>query len=356
MKQEIPRSFIAAVGTATPPCVVTQEQALALSRAHYGTVLRERSLVLLEQFLSHPSIQTRYVAVDAIEDVPLLKTESADERVSRFTRWSVRCAAQAARRAMESAGVAPADVSSLVVNTCTGYICPGISTYLIAELGLSADVRAFDLVGPGCGGALPNLQMGDSLVRRHGGACLCVSVEICTATFQMGDDASLLVSNAIFGDGAAAAVVWDRPRGLGIVDIMGEYAPECRDDVRYVHKNGALHNRLSARLPRLITARVPPLIDRLLDAAGLSRADVAHWAIHPGGDKILSGMIRELGLTPRQQEASVGVLRDFGNMSSPTVLFVLERLVKDGVDKGQCCLLAAYGAGLSMHACLLKAA
>ncbi|HMD68418.1 MAG TPA: 3-oxoacyl-[acyl-carrier-protein] synthase III C-terminal domain-containing protein [Chitinivibrionales bacterium] len=356
MKPENPASFIASVGSATPPCAVTQEQALALSREHYATVLQERSLVLLAQFLWHPSIKKRYIAVDNIAEVPLLKTESADERIARFTRWSVQLAAQAARKALDSAGIAACEVSSLIVNTCTGYICPGISTYLIGELGLDKGVRAFDLVGSGCGGALPNLQMGDSLVRRYGGVSLCVAVEICTATFQMGDDPSLLVSNAIFGDGAAAAVTWDRPKGLGIVDIRGEYAPQCRDDVRYVHKNGALHNRLTPRLPRLITTLVPPLIDRLLADNGLSRANVEHWALHPGGDKILGGLIRELALTPQQQEASVGVLRDYGNMSSPTALFVLERLMQQGIDKGQHCLVAAYGAGLSMHACLLRAA
>jgi len=354
MNCENPSSFVAAVGTATPPCPLSQERALALANEHYAAVLQERSLGLLTQFLCHPSIKTRYIAVEEIDQMPLLKTESPDDRISRFTRWSVRLAAEAGLKALDTAGIEPKSVSSLIVNTCTGYLCPGISTYLIREMGLAPDVRAFDLVGSGCGGALPNLQMGDSLVKRYGGISLCIAVEICSATYQMGDDPSLLVSNAIFGDGAAAAVVQEAPSRLGIVAIDGAYAPEYRDEVRYVHKNGALHNRLTPKVPRLIITAVPPFIERFLADNGLTKENIDHWALHPGGDKILSGLEQALCLTPRQRAASEGVLRDFGNMSSPTALFVLERLLQNGIHCGQHCVMAAYGAGLSMHACLLR--
>jgi predicted naringenin-chalcone synthase len=114
----------------------------------------------------------------------------------------------------------------LVVNTCTGYLCPGLSSYLLEKLGLPRNIRTYDLVGGGCGGAIPNLQAAQEYLKSAGkGTALCVAVEICSATFQMADDMSLLLSNALFADGAAAAVLWTRPQGLALVDSSNRHQP-----------------------------------------------------------------------------------------------------------------------------------
>jgi predicted naringenin-chalcone synthase len=346
---------LASLGTALPPCKITQNEALSLSRKHYEGVLTRRSMDLLTQVLSHPSIESRYLAVDSKEDIPLLKNEDPDVRMARFTQWALSLAINAAQKAMNDCGVQATEITAIFVNTCTGYICPGISTYLIEKLGLRKSVSAFDLVGSGCGGALPNINLGESHVRlRRGNIALCISVEICTATFQMDNDPSLLISNAIFGDGAAAAVLWDRPQGMRLSGYASRYAPEYREDVRYNYKRGQLHNSLSSQLPKIISSIVPDFIHSFIADQGLSPGDISCWALHPGGDKMVTGLQKCLGLSNELMAPTRSVLCDFGNMSSPTVLFVAKRILKENALMPKRMLLCAYGAGLSMHTYLLE--
>jgi len=345
-------AYIGSIATALPPCKIEQSKAAQLVRHHYATVLRPRSMEMLVKVLSHPSIASRYFAIDRMEDITILKDEDPDARIARFTRWSVELAISAARKTLQNAGVAPREISAIVVNTCTGYICPGIATYCIEPLGLRPDVVVYDCVGAGCGGALPNLQLGASLVRSGiKGPVLCVSVEICSATYQMDNDPSLLISNAIFGDGAAAALVWNKPRGLHLAAFASQYLPAFRDEVRYVHKNGQLFNRITPQLPKIIKQNVPTFIRGFLQQCNLNVNAVEQWALHPGGDKMVAGLQEELQLSDAHLEPTRRILREAGNMSSPTVLFILEILMQQPI--GRVCL-CAYGAGLSMHACLLE--
>jgi predicted naringenin-chalcone synthase len=346
---------IAAIASSAPATVVSQARALELIEKFYASDLKPRSLELLRQFLSHESIKTRHIAVDAPDDVPLLKNENPDRRIERFTRFAVDLGGQAAAKALAKVSLTNSDVAAIIVNTCTGYICPGLSTYLIERMGLSQNTEAYDLVGAGCGGALPNIQMAEAIMARHPGrAVLSVAVEICSATYQMADDPSLLISNALFGDGAAAAVLWDRTIGLSIVGRAARFEPRFRDDVRFVYRNGALHNRLALQLPRTMRALAPDFIRTFLDDHGCTVQTINHWALHPGGDRILSGIAEELGLTEEQCAVSRAVLRDYGNMSSPSVLFALEQIMVSGMVPGALCCAVAYGAGLSLHALLLR--
>jgi predicted naringenin-chalcone synthase len=356
IKTNDPPVFLASVATSAPSTVLTQKHAIDLINRYYAVDLKPRSIELIRQFLAHESIATRRIAVDSADDLPLLKSESPDDRIARFTQWAVDLGAQAASAALARAGAAASDVAAIIVNTCTGYICPGLSTYLIERMGLASATEAYDLVGAGCGGALPNMRMGEAIACRHPGkAVLCIAVEICSATYQMADDPSLLISNAIFGDGAAAAVLWDRPQGLLIAGHAARFKPEFRDEVRFVHKNGALHNRLSIQLPKIMREIASAFIREFLAHHGLTVADVGHWALHPGGDRILSGIAGELALDDEACAVSRSVLREFGNMSSPTVLFALERIIDKGIAPGRTCCAVAYGAGLSLHALLFKA-
>ena len=143
------------------------------------------------------------------------------------------------------------------------------------------------------------------------------------------------MGSAIFGDGAAAAVLWTRPEGLRIVDSAGRIDTSFREDVRYVYKQGKLHNKLSVQLPKVVRAVVPPLIDELLERNGLTRGDIQHWAIHPGGDRMVAALEEALELTEEQMAPTREVLAAYGNMSSPTVLFILKNLMDRGVKPGE---------------------
>jgi predicted naringenin-chalcone synthase len=329
-----------------------QSDAEKLARQHYQGRLSSRSLSLLKTLLAHPSIKRRSLAVDRPET---LVDEDLDSRMARFTHWSTELSARAIEQALTQAGIGVHALEGLVVNTCTGYICPGISTYLIERLSLPKTVHVYDLVGSGCGGAIPNLEIAESLLKRNGGGpVLSVSVEICTATFQMENDLSLLLSNTLFGDGASAAVVWSRPEGYELVGSASRYVPEQRDSIRYVHKKGQLHNQLSLKLPELVKSAAKQVVADVLIRHDLKVQQVPHWALHSGGEKIINAIRDGIGLSEQQVLAARRVLENNGNMSSPTVWFVLKELEKQGIRSGELCMMLAFGAGLSAHAFLLK--
>jgi alkylresorcinol/alkylpyrone synthase len=307
---------------------------------------------VLQQFLAHPSIQERSFAIDHPD---CLLKENPDKRIERFTRWALDLSTRAGREALEGAGLDPAEVSALVVNTCTGYLCPGLSSYLLEKLRLPRNIRTYDLVGGGCGGAIPNLQAAQEFLRAGGkGAALCVAVEICSATFQMADDMSLLLSNALFADGAAAAVLWTRPQGLALVDSSNCHHPEARESIRYVYRNGQLYNQLSRTLPSLVNRAVAQAVADVLAPQNLATADVAHWALHSGGERVLEAVAQALDLPPEKLAPTRETLRRYGNMSSPSVLFTLKDIFNNGISPGDWCMTVSFGAGLSAHTLLLR--
>jgi predicted naringenin-chalcone synthase len=334
-----------------PPFSADQGFAAELIKKHFGERLTHRSLGLIRATFSHPSIQKRHFAVD---DPAHIMNESSDQRVARFTEKSIELAAQAVASALAKVGVGVHEVTGLVVNTCTGYICPGISTYLMERLGLSRSIRLYDLVGSGCGGAIPNLQVAESMLKTNGGVVVSVAVEICSAAFQMDNDLSLILSNALFGDGAAAVVLWNRPEGFELIGSAGRYVPEQRDSIRFVHKQGQLHNQLSTDLPDLVRVAAAGVVDDLLSRNSLKAGDVGHWALHTGGEKIINAVRDEIGIPEERLWATRKVLAHYGNMSSPTVWFVLNEMLQEGIRPQELCVMVAYGAGLSAHAYLLR--
>ncbi len=344
---------IASLAVATPPYVINQSEAELFLREHYSKGLGPKSLSRLVKIFAHPSIKRRHIAV---ENLDTLVNEDPDRRIDRFTKWAVELSSRAIKKAINQAGIVKDDITGLVVNTCTGYICPGISTYLIEELGLSDQMRIHDLVGSGCGGSIPNIQIcGDMIKGDREGIIVSVSVEICSATFQMADNLSLIVSNAIFADGAAASVLWSRPGILELIASANRCMPEYREDIRYIYRNGQLHNQISLQLSTVASKTVARVVTDLLQSRGLKLEDINHWAIHPGGENVINAVRDELSIAETKFEATRNILARYGNMSSPTVLFVLQELLHAGIQTGDWCILLAFGAGLSVHGALLRA-
>lgn len=343
---------IGSIAVVTPPYKADQATADRFLTKHFSNKLGRKNLAVMHKILSHPGVLQRSFA---LKNPECLINEDPDKRIARFTHWAVELSAQAIIEALEQVKLTAKDVSGIVVNTCTGYICPGISTYLIEKLGLSPKIRAYDLVGSGCGGAVPNLQIAESILKeRDEGVVLSVSVEICSATFQMEDDLSLIVSNAIFADGAAAAVLWNRSEGFELVASDSYFAPEHRDSIRYVYKKGQLHNQISVDLMQLVKKAVAMVVKDLLTSRSLKVEDIKHWALHNGGEKVIDAIKNELGLEENKLRATRNVLAQYGNMSSPTVWFVTREILNNGVERGDWCIMVTFGAGLSAHAFLLK--
>ncbi len=347
----VSKARIVSVGTALPPLRVDQHTAHRLLEERYGGALRTRSRELLRRVFSHPSVTHRHFAAPTPATV---FDESPDERAARFAREAVALSSQALASALTEAGVAGADLGALVVNTCTGYLCPGISTYVLEALALPRDLKVYDLVGAGCGGAVPNLELAARACEGSGRPTASVSVEISTAAFRMGDDPGLIVSNALFADGASAWVLAPRGKGLRLLDSRSHHAPEHREHVRFLHRDGQLYNRITARLPELCGEAAHTVVGHLLEPRGLRVTDIPHWAVHPGGERILAALEQSLGLSARQLATSREVLARCGNLSSATVGFVLSHLLARGIGPGEQCAVLSFGAGLSAHAMLLE--
>ena len=344
-------AYVASIACVVPPCSVDQTFAAELVKELYADRLTARSMGLVRATFLHPSIRKRHFALD---DPASVVDESPDQRIERFTEKSIELSCQAVIKVLDQTGVKLEDIRGMVVNTCTGYICPGISTYLIERLGLNRSTRVYDLVGSGCGGAIPNLQVAESLLKSNDGPLVSVSVEICSSVFQMGNDLSLILSNALFADGAAAALLWDRPAGFELISSAGRYVPEQREHIRFVHKQGQLFNQLSTKLPDLVKKAAAGVVADLLSSQGLQISDIKEWALHTGGEKIINAVQNEIGITDDQLGATRKVLAEYGNMSSPTVWFVLDEIIRNGISSGDYCVMVAFGAGLSAHALLLK--
>lgn len=350
---------ISGIAVSSPPFSMTQSEARTVMMESYGSMLTPRNRAILARMFNHPSIQKRHFAMaDPFEAV----SEDQEAKIARFTRWAVELSVDAARKALTRSGLTEQNVAAVIVNTCTGYICPGLSSYISESLGLASTVKLYDLVGAGCGGAIPNLQLAGSLAHQlylnsaNADACiLSISVEICTATFQMGNDVSLIVSNAIFGDGASAAVVQaGRHKGLEMIYSTSYLDASYREDIRYVYRNGQLHNQLSTALPGIAGNTVKRVVDLLLEPLKLKPLDVPYWAMHSGGEKVIESVRVALDLPDDAFAVTREVLRDFGNMSSPSAMFALDLLFHRGMSDKSYCALVGFGAGMSAHAYLLK--
>jgi predicted naringenin-chalcone synthase len=344
------------LGTATPPLYITQEEAYEYLSTNF--ILKPAEQGLYRRILLDGKIKGRYLGMDTKRDA--LETDP-DRHLERFLKFGRTTAVAAARRALAEAGVKTDEIAGLVVNTCTGYLCPGLSSYVAADLGLRTSISFQDLMGMGCGAAIPNLEAAAGMLVRNGeGPVLSIAVEICTATIFPSHEPDLVVSNSIFSDGAAAAVLdretHNRPGGLArMVDFATGMFPKYREDLRYRTEAGRLRNQLSKRVPVIGAHTATDVATRLLARHGLSRNDVAWWAVHPGGTVVLAQVAKKLELADEALRFSYNVFENYGNMSSPSVLFVLREILDSKRPQpGQKGMLLAFGAGFSAFAALME--
>ena len=341
---------ILSFGTATPDLYLTQEEVFEFYTRH--DLMPEAQKPLYERLLLGGPIKGRFFA---LQDPVEILNESPDSQIQRFSKQARKIASRACRRAMSDAGLSPGDIGGIVVNTCTGYLCPGLTSYLAGDLGLESDIKAIDILGMGCGSAIPNLECGcGMLFSSHGKPVLCASVEICSATHLVDDDPGLTVSNCIFGDGAAAVVLGNEPAGgdgLSLMDFETGLFPEYREALRYRNQHGHLRNTLSGRVPPIVARCLEKVTGKLLTRNNLEIPDIQWWAVHAGGTQILDRVAGRFGLPADRLVASRRVFEQYGNMSSPTVFFVLNDLMQRRRTGGPG-LLLAFGAGFTAFAAL----
>jgi len=348
--------FITGLGTAVPPQRYAQgdcwEALLQSSRFHQ---FQPRSRAILKKVLNGSSgIATRHLALENLGQAFEL---TPDVLQARFTRNAPLLATQAAERALAHAGNRPDDIDALIISTCTGYLCPGLTSYVSERLGCRPDVLTLDLVGQGCVDALPNLCASEALLAA--GRCqrvLSICVEVCSAALYFDDDPGVLISACLFGDGAGAAVLANSPDGKRPVKWKTSSSllqPNDRDLLRFEHKAGMLRNILSPQVPAIAAQHAATVLDQVLARAGVQRSQVTGWVMHPGGRDVLLALSERLGLSEHDLRWSAAVLREFGNLSSASVYFVLQAALGDSAPGGYW-WMSAFGAGFSCHGALLE--
>jgi predicted naringenin-chalcone synthase len=349
--------FIVGLGVSAPPQRYTQRECWDVFRdAPPVAKLQPRSRAILEKVLcANNGIEARHFALEKISDV--FET-TPDALQARFAKHAPALATQAAKRALKDANCKPQEIDAILISTCTGYLCPGLTSYVSEQLGLRQNVFALDLVGQGCGAALPNLRTAEAILAAgRAEKVLSICVEICSAAFFLDDDPGVLISACLFGDGACAAILSNKPNKnlrrvewkLGASNLLHEQ----RDTLRFSHKNGMLRNILLPQVPQIAGEAAQKLFSETLAAAEIKREKISGWILHTGGRDVILSLRDNLKLTEADVRHSASVLRDFGNVSSPTVFFVLERALHDTVPDGLW-WMCSFGAGFSCHGALLE--
>ena len=350
--------YVTAIGTATPARSFSQRDCWeALERAQRPEIT-PRTRAVLRGILNHDNgIERRSLALDDLDESFLLDPDTLHRR---FSTHAPSLATGAARKAIAKAGLEPRAVDALIISTCTGYLCPGLTSYVGEALGTRPDALALDLVGQGCGAALPNLRTAHALLASRG--CenvVSICVEVCSAAFYLDDDIGVLVSACLFGDGAAAAVLSSHPNAEGRRVRWHTAAsltePAHRDALRFEQRGGMLRNILTLPVPSLAAQHAKLVFDRVLADEGLTHDDVSGWILHAGGRRVLEEVQGRLDLTADDTRESAAILRQYGNLSSPFVLFVLEAALRNGTPPGRW-WMSSFGAGFSCHGALLEVA
>jgi predicted naringenin-chalcone synthase len=349
--------FITGLGTAAPEHRFTQKEcwdvfsASALSRQ-----LESRSRAIVKKVLTgNNGIVSRHLVLERVDEA---FNVTPDILHARYVKYAPLLATQAAERAIADAGTDRNQIDALIISTCTGYLCPGLTSYVGERLGLRPDVLNLDLVGQGCGAALPNLTTAQALL--DSGRCkhvLSICVEICSAALYFDNDAGVLISACLFGDGAGAAVLSNtaNKRNIEWKTSGSVLAPNNRDLLRFEQKAGMLRNVLTPQVPALAAKHAKTVFNDVLARANLRRNNVSGWVLHPGGRDVLVALHESLGLTQHDTRWSESVLREYGNLSSASLFFVLEAAFADSAPNGHW-WMSSFGAGFSCHGALLEVA
>ena len=311
-------------------------------RAGVGDQIRTRSLSLLEKVLTgNGGIDTRRFALNRVEDAFTKDAESLNES---FEKEAPALASEALEKALSEESIDPKSLDAVFVCTCTGYLCPGISSYVSEKLGLRENAYLQDLVGLGCGAAVPTLRSAHGYLKANPTHTVAVvAVEVCSAAFYIDDDPGVLISLCLFGDGASASI-WSGEDSSGTAPIMGNFdtvhVPEQREKIRFRNSGGKLRNQLHKSVPELAAEAVEGLYNNYNER-------VDQIIAHTGGRDVVEAIearLPEFSLTETRK-----VLQRYGNLSSPSVLVALEERLKQ--PKSENLWLTAFGAGFAAHSC-----
>lgn len=341
---------IAAVATAVPAYEVGQAEAIAWARIAFP------HLAQLDAIYANTGVERRF----SVEPKDwYYRPHGWEDRTESFQRNALALLEEAGRAAIAAAGVEPSEVGAIVVNTITGLAIPSLDAALVPRLGLKPTVERLPIFGLGCGGGVAGLaravRMAATMPESH---VLFLTVDLCSLCLRLSDPSkAMFVSGALFGDGAAAVMLRNGAgatahEGYGHVIAIGEYLwPDTERVMGWDIKEDGFGIVLSPKLPALLQRELAPTVARFLSESDVAFDDLEGFLLHPGGRKVLEAAGDALDLPEDALAHSWDVLRDFGNMSSATALFVLDRAIRGGAAGRH--LLAAFGPGFSAYFMIL---
>jgi predicted naringenin-chalcone synthase len=351
--------FVNGLGTANPPRRYSKAECWeAFKTSEWFRRLSRRSHIIAETVLKKDNgIEYRSLAVESLDEVFRIDPDTLHRR---FLANAPVLGATAGSAALKEAAIDASAIDGLVISTCTGYLCPGLTSYVVERLGLRSDILAFDLVGQGCAAALPNWRLAEALL--SAGTCrhvLSICVEVSSAAMYLDDDPGVLISACLFGDGAGAVVLSRHPnpqrRSIEWKEIASLVNPAERNALMFETRQGMLRNILTLPVPSLAAVHAEQVLHTVLNGAGLTPEDISTWIMHAGGRDVLIALQNRLKITAEDLSFSTEMLRLYGNMSSAFVYFVLQTALKSNAKPGWW-WMSSFGAGFSCHGALLKVA
>lgn len=339
--------YLQSIANAVPKAVFTQAECWdIIRRSGELNRLSSRSANILEKVLLGDSgIATRRFAAPEVETIFSLGPEALNKN---FEQAAPALSLEALQKALHAAKLAPADLDALFVCTCTGYLCPGISSYVAEQLKLSPHTYLQDIVGLGCGAAIPTLRSAEGYLAANPDATVaCIAVEVCSAAFYLDNDPGVLISACLFGDGASASI-WSNQSTKGSYRLHNfdtAHHPKHRELLRFTNCGGKLRNQLHRSVPEVAS----PIVKSLFQRSELP----AHTAVasHTGGRDVLDALEATLPTPPLDSARTI--LREMGNISSPSVLFALEAMLHTPHPETSI-WLTSFGAGFAAHSAELS--
>ena len=343
---------ILSLATAVPPHVIEQSAAKATARRAFGG--RPALFDRLSSVFDNAGIGKRHI-VAPIEWYE--QTHGWHDRNAVYLQAAENLFAEAASAAIAKAGLEPGEIDGVVTVSTTGIATPSLEARVGPRLGLRSDVRRVPVFGLGCAGGVNGLALTGKLAAADPGSrWLFVTVETCSISIRLdSDDPAAVVATALFGDGAAASVVGSGGSGLATIAGSAEKLwPETLRIMGWDVEDPGLAVVFDRAIPPFIEAELAGAVDQMCAQVGIGRKDIDRFCCHPGGVKVIDAIETALELNQGELNLERDVMRDFGNMSAPTVLFVLERLLERGLP--HCVMMTAFGPGFTCAGLLLEAA
>jgi alkylresorcinol/alkylpyrone synthase len=345
---------ITSVATQLPPYTRSTKEIIPFLKV-WLTGQDERYQRKVIKLFENAGVERRYSIMDAEE---VFLHTSFEEKNDIYKRETIKLAEGALRKALDKASLIPSDIDFIITVSCTGIMIPSVDAYLINKLEMKQDIVRLPVTEMGCVAGVSGMIYANNFLKANPNKrAVVIAVESPTSTFQIEDFSMVnIVSAAIFGDGCACTVLssYEEEQGPEIIDEAMYHFYNAEHMMGFELKNTGLQMVLDKEVPEKIAAHFPQIVHPFLERNNISIEDVDHLIFHPGGKKIVQTIEELFGSLGKNIDNTKAVLKEYGNMSSATVLYVLERFINEGVKKGDIGLMLSFGPGFTAQRILLK--